>query len=302
VPSLPDLRIADLMTLLAVQRTHSISSAARELQVTPSQVSKAMARLERHFGMRLLERGAHGVAMTTAGRQILPRIASAMEELRATNGVRKDQAPALELTIAAPSYVLAHALSRIATELPGTRLRGLELAPAYVRAYVAENVFDMAIVPGGIQNRPAAWTNERAAILRIVLLARPEFASKLGPVPLTVDRVRRLPFIGPARTGGDRFVAISDDCPLSADERWIAHEAQSIGVAVEFVCRTDSVVFGPRIAARRLLEAGALVELAVAGWDMRDALYVVCNGDRVLSPVRAAVIRIAQETFDDSSR
>jgi LysR family glycine cleavage system transcriptional activator len=298
VPSLADLRIADLLTLLAVQRMRSISAAARELEVTPSQVSKAVTRLERYFGIRLIERGPRGVSITPAGHQVMPRIASAVEDLRMTGVGRKADAAVRELTVAAPSYVMAQVLPGIVRHLPATRIRGLELAPAYLRAYVAERVFDVALVPGGIQHRPAVWTNERVAELRVVLLARPELAAKLGKPPLTIDRVRKLPFISAARTAGERFVALSDDCPLPAEERWIAHEVQSIGVALALAAQTDHVVFGPRIAARRLLESGELVELAVAGWDVRHALYVVCNGDRVLSRVRAAVTAVAQEAFD----
>jgi DNA-binding transcriptional LysR family regulator len=44
--SLADLRVGDLMTFLAVRRSGSITAAARELKVTPSQVSKAISRLE----------------------------------------------------------------------------------------------------------------------------------------------------------------------------------------------------------------------------------------------------------------
>jgi DNA-binding transcriptional LysR family regulator len=286
------------MTLLAVQRSGSISGAARELRVTPSQVSKAMVRLERHFGMRLLSRGARGVAPTAAGRQVLPRIANAVEELRATSGVREHQSATLELTLAAPSYLITHVLPAVATLLPRARIRGVELAPAYLRANVAENIFDVALAPGGIQNRPAAWTSDRATSLRFVLVARPAFVARLGALPLTVERVRALPFIGPTRTGGDRFVAVSDDCPLTPEERWIAHEAQTIGAALEFASRTDHLVFGPRLAARRLFEVGALVEVPVVGWDVREPLFVVCNGDRVLSRVQAAVIQAAQEVID----
>jgi DNA-binding transcriptional LysR family regulator len=293
--ALPELRLADLLTLLAVQRTGSISGAARELRVTPSQVSKAIARLERHFGVRLLSRGARGVVPTTAGRQVLPRVANAVEELRATSAVREDQAPSLELTVAGPSYLVAHVLPAIALLLPRVRVRGLEVAPAYMRAYVAENVFDVALVPGGVENRPAAWTCDDVGAFRVLLLARPALAKRLAPLPLTTDRVRPLPFIGPTRTGGERFVALNDDCPLSWDERWIAHEVQTIGAALEFASQTDHVVFGPVFAARRFLDSGALVELSVAGWDVRQPLHVLCNGDRVLSRVRTAVVRAARE-------
>jgi hypothetical protein len=45
-------------------------------------------RLERHFGVRLLCRGARGVSPTAAGRQIIPRVAKAVAELSATALVR----------------------------------------------------------------------------------------------------------------------------------------------------------------------------------------------------------------------
>src|ERR1019366_1909543 len=176
--------------------------------------------------VRLLARGARGVAPTGAGRHVLPRIANAVEELRATTGMRDDQAPALELTVAGPSYLIANVLPT-----------------------------DVALSPGGIENRPAAWTTDSVGTLRMALFARPAFAESLGPLPLTSERVRALPFIGPAKMGGERFVAIYDDCPLSSEERWIAHEAQTIGAGLEFASRTDNVVFGPFMAARRYLES-----------------------------------------------
>jgi DNA-binding transcriptional LysR family regulator len=284
-----------LLTLLAVQRTGSISGAAREMRVTPSQVSKAMARLERHFGVRLLTRGARGVAPTAAGRHVLPRIANAVEELRATTGMRDDQAPALELTVAGPSYLIASIMPTMAALLPHTRVRGLELAPAALRSRVAENVFDVALSPGGIDNRPAAWTTDGVGDMRLALFARPAFAERIGPMPLSTERVRALPFIGAAKMGGERFVALYDDCPLSPEERWIAHEAQTINAGLEFASRSDNVVFGPHIAAKRYLESGAIVEVPVTGWDVREPLHVLCNGDRVLSRVRTAVVQAAQE-------
>jgi DNA-binding transcriptional LysR family regulator len=290
----PELRLADLVTLLAVQRTGSISGAAREMRVTPSQVSKAMARLERHFGVRLLSRGARGVVATPAGRHMLPRIANAIQELRATTGLHDEQAPAQELTVAGPSYLIANVLPAMTELLPRTRVRSIELAPAVLRSRLAENVFDVALSPGPIDNRPAAWTTDGVGAMRMALFARPAYAERIGPLPLTAERVRALPFIGPAKMAGDRFVALYDDCPLSSEERWIAHEAQTIGSALEFASRTDHVVFGPNIAARRFIETGAVVEVPVAGWDVSEPLHVLCNGDRVLSRARTALVQAAQ--------
>jgi DNA-binding transcriptional LysR family regulator len=228
VGPLLELRLADLMTLLAVQRTGTISGAARELRVTPSQVSKAVSRLERHYHVRLLSRGARGVAPTPAARRMLPRIANAVEELRATGGAREDVGTEIELSIAGPTYLIAQVLPNLAYLLARARVRSLEMPPAVLRANLSENLFDIAVIPGGIQNLPASWTSDVGGDLRSVLLGHPAFVRRLGALPLTVDRVRSLPFIGPTQTGGDRFVAASDDCPLRPVERTIVHEVHTI--------------------------------------------------------------------------
>jgi DNA-binding transcriptional LysR family regulator len=292
--ALSDLRIADLMTLLAVTNTGTITGAARELCVTPSQVSKTISRLERHFGVQLFARGANGVTPTPEARRILPRVANAMDELRAMADTRDEPAPELELTVAGPSYLMAIVLPRLTELLPRARMRGLELPPPYMRAHVADNLFDVALAPGGMPGRPASWTSDSACELRSVLLGRPALAKKLGPLPLTVERVRALSFIGPVLTA-EPFSAMGDDCPLLREQRLVSHEVQSIGSALEMVAVTDHVVFGPVLAARRFLREGAVVELPVVGWDVRDPLHVVCNGDRVLSRVRGAILRAASE-------
>jgi DNA-binding transcriptional LysR family regulator len=281
------------MTLLAVTTSGTVSGAARELRVTPSQVSKAVARLERQLGVRLLVRRANGVSPTPEAYRMLPRVANAMDELRALTG-RGEPGPELELTVAGPSYLLGRVVAHLVQLLPTARIRGLELAPAYLCARVSENVFDVALAPGGIPGRPASWTSDQAGEIRAALFARPAFAKKLAPLPLTPDRVRSLPFIGTATIDGEQFARTGDDCPLAADERRIAHQVQSIGSALEVVANTDHVAFGPVMAAGRLLSAGGVVELPVVGWNVREPLCVVCNGDRVLTRVRAALLSAAK--------
>jgi DNA-binding transcriptional LysR family regulator len=260
-------------------------------------VSKAIARLERHFGIRLLSRGARGVSPTAAGRQVLPRIANAVAELRATAAAGRGESPAIELTIAGPSYLIAAVLPALVTLVPSVRLRGLELPPAHLRAYVAENVFDVALAPGGVDNRPAAWSVDMVGFCRSALLARPALAKRLGPQPLSPDRVRSLSFVGPARVSGERFAAVSDDCPLPWEKRWIALEAQAVATALEVVLRSDHVVFCPVLAASRLLASGDLVEVPVTGWEVQEPFHVLCNGDRVLARVRHAVLRAASDVL-----
>jgi DNA-binding transcriptional LysR family regulator len=296
--TLLELRLADLVTLLAVERTGTISGAARELRVSPSQVSKAVSRLERLYQVRLLTRGARGVAATPAARRMLPHIASAVEALRATNGARDDEQPDLELAIAGPAYLIRELLPTLVLAMPGVRMRTFEMPAGALRASVAENIFDMALVPGGLQKPLAGWTSEAVGELRSGLLARPEFAEDLRPLPLTPARVRSLHFVVPMQGGREQLLGPTDDCPLRPDERVIAHEVQTIACALEFVAKTDHVVFGPLVAARTYVASGALREIPVARWNVVETVHLVCSADRVLERVRATTAQAARDLLE----
>lgn len=294
VETLFDVRVADLLTFLAVQRTGSITAAAREMKVTPSQVSKAITRLEKHSGVRLLARSTRGISLTDPGRAMVDRVMTAVAALRA---LRKPSSTndVLELTIAGPSYLVTHLMAVVARSHPRLYLRGLELAPAYLRAYVTENVYDIALCVGALEGRPSTWTTDEVGTIRAALLASPSVAAKLGPLPTTEERVRAFPFVVPTMAPSERFVPLDDACPLRRDERRVGHETQTIGAALEFAAQSDHLVFGPVLAARRLLQAGVLVEVPVEGWNVAEPLCVVCNGNRVLANVRKSMVRALRE-------
>lgn len=204
---------------------------------------------------------------------------------------RPEASPGTELTVTAPSYLIALLLPALATSQPGLRVRGMEMPPALIRAYAAENIFDLAILPSGAERLPTTWTMSQIGELRKSLFTSPALARRLGPPPISVDVLRDIPFVCPMSRVDGKFVAIDDDCPLSISERRMGHEAQTIGIALELAARADQLVFGPVIAAHRHLTAGTLVEVRIDAWDVREALHVACNGDRVLSRVQTAVSR-----------
>ncbi len=77
----PNLRHLRAFSLAV--REGNISRAAEAARVTQSAVSQAVARLEAHYGCRLLERGTTGVYPTELGRVAVERIDRALERLRA---------------------------------------------------------------------------------------------------------------------------------------------------------------------------------------------------------------------------
>jgi DNA-binding transcriptional LysR family regulator len=288
---LAELRLGDLWTFLAVQRTASITAAARELKVTPSQVSKTIARLERQLEIKLLSRSGRGVSLTDDGRRIAPQLEELATRVQALR--RSDTEREIELTVAAPSYLIATCLPVIASAYKRLRVRGLEIPPALVRAYAAENFFDMTLV-GATDQLPPSWETEPVGHVRKALFAPPKLAKQLGR-PARVSTIRALPFVGPIYNAGGRFVPVDDDCPLPARERIFGHQAQTIALGLELAARSEQLVFGPVIAARRFVDAGALREVQVDGWDVADPLYLGFNTTRVLARVRTAVVQAVKK-------
>lgn len=83
--ALPSLRT--LQAFEAAARTGSFVAAAEELAISPAAMSQLIATLEDHVGRKLFHRINRRAVLTEAGREVLPRLTLAFEEL---NGVARD--------------------------------------------------------------------------------------------------------------------------------------------------------------------------------------------------------------------
>jgi len=75
------LPLNTLVALEAALRTGSISAAAKELGVTPAAVSQHIKSLEETYEIGFFERRAKGLAITAAGRRLLPRLSECFDAL-----------------------------------------------------------------------------------------------------------------------------------------------------------------------------------------------------------------------------
>ena len=192
--SATDLRLDDVATFLGVLRLGSIQGAARTLGVSASQVSKAVARLERHLGTKLLKRSERGVVPSEAGAALAPRLDDLLTRVRALSA--NETAAAAPLTVAASSFMSALFLSSIVDALPQHRVRSLEMPPGVAGAYASEPFFDIALTSGS-EHWPESWAKVTVGTLRQGLFASPRLAQKLGPAPVSPARIRQEPFIVP---------------------------------------------------------------------------------------------------------
>jgi DNA-binding transcriptional LysR family regulator len=76
------LNLRDLHILLAVAKAGSMGKAAAELAISQPSISKAIADVEHAIGLRLLDRGPHGIEPTIYGRALLKCGLAVFDELR----------------------------------------------------------------------------------------------------------------------------------------------------------------------------------------------------------------------------
>src|SRR5256885_2579994 len=75
-----DVRL--LQTFREVAMRGSFSLAAEELGFTQPAISQHLARLERHLGVKLLERAARGITLTPAGEALLAETEGVLSSVR----------------------------------------------------------------------------------------------------------------------------------------------------------------------------------------------------------------------------
>ena len=105
--------VTNLQAFEAVARRRSFALAAAELHLTASAVSHQVARLESHLGVRLFERSAHGVRISSSGEHYLLRVGGALSAIAAaTEDLRQGVSNSLYVH-SGPSFASLWLMSRL---------------------------------------------------------------------------------------------------------------------------------------------------------------------------------------------
>jgi len=118
-----------LLVLITVARTRSLSRAAGELDLGQPTVSDRLRALERELGAALVRRQGRGVALTPEGEAFLPYAQRALdvwkqgaESVRAAYGGSGGRA-SIAVTVTAGAYLFAPALVAFQKERPGVEVQ-----------------------------------------------------------------------------------------------------------------------------------------------------------------------------------
>ncbi|MEV0651150.1 LysR family transcriptional regulator [Phytomonospora sp. NPDC050363] len=240
-----------LRVLVELHRQGTMRAVAKATGYGTSTVSVQLATLEKQVGATLLERVGRTVRFTPAGRRLVEhaeQILAAVEIARADIGPSGE--PGGLLRIAAPASVLSDDLISIAARLrrthPALRLEMQEREPAEVAELLDADevdlgfVYDYNVVPRFADN----GTTVRRICSVPVLLAVP--AGEFGPVT-RVEDLRMLqdePWVANSR-GIDDTELVEFMCGMAGFTPTVAHRADSLGLAVDFVAAGLGVAFVP---------------------------------------------------------
>ncbi|NUP27816.1 MAG: LysR family transcriptional regulator [Nocardia sp.] len=145
------MELRQLEYFVAVAEEGGFGRAARRLNIVQSAVSQQIARLEREFGVLLLDRSTRHVRLTGAGERLLGEARLVLAATRRMSDIAADIATGsdgvLRLgTLHAPGNRIYRALDELAAAAPRLQVRPRRLAPAERLAAVRSGELDAALV------------------------------------------------------------------------------------------------------------------------------------------------------------
>ncbi len=179
---------SDLRAFVRVLDRGSFSSAAKDLGLTPSAVSKLVSRLEDRLGVRLLERSTRRLALTPEGETFLARarrIVADIEEAEAEVAQARG-APRGKLRINSGTafglHQLAPALADFLARYPEI---DVELSITDRLVDLIEEQADIAVRSGHIPQGP--FVQRKIADLQRVICAAPAYLKRRGTPKVAAD-------------------------------------------------------------------------------------------------------------------
>ena len=278
----------------------SLAGAARALRMSPSAVSKVLAKLEARLGVELLRRTTRKASMTPAGeryRDHCVRVLGAWDEAEADLAAESSEARGT-LRVSAPTVfgqeVVAVCVAAFVRAHPKVRVE-LELADRYVD--LVRESFDLAVRIAG-ELPPSGLVARRVGVQRRVLCASPEYLADAPPL----RRARDLE--------GHRCLELAHVVDRG---RWeLASHGRTTRVPVDGPVLSTNlralyqcVLGGAGVARMPLylvagdLEAGRLVRVLPEVTLSRSEVFVVrASGRRLSASARALSSRIVEHVGD----
>jgi DNA-binding transcriptional LysR family regulator len=291
----PEFRSLKLLTLVA--ELGSLGRAAERLGISQPAASKRLDQLERHLGLRLVDRDTRGSVLTVEGKAVCQWAGKVLDDLDTllAGAAALRGGPETDLRLASSMTLAEHfvpgwigALRRSAPEVVVslTVTNSEQVAALAAAGEIGLGFLEAPAVPRGLGSR-------RVGADRLVVVVAPghPWAGRSQPVELaelartrlivrepgsgtreTIERVLAGPGIEPARP----LMVLDANAPIRAAV------ADGAGPAVLSA-----------LTVQEDLAAGRMVEVPVTGADLHRRLHAVWAKDRRLTAAATELLRIA---------
>lgn len=283
-----------LLSFHTVARQGGISAAASHLGLAKSGVSRHVALLEDHFGVRLLERGARSVRLTPVGQRLDDRIQSILAEIDLLDEIAREEQGGIkgQVTIAAtPEFG-----GLIAKEIfPEIRARHpdlmLVMRPAYAFEDMQDPGTDLAFRVGSFKDdrlvarrlgRFHRWLVASPHLLDAYPIAEPEDLAKAPCLTFRGDR----PGATWTLTRGEQRRQVDVAGPIAV---------RSFSILFDLACAGEGVAALPQFILTDALNRGTLLRVLPEYELPASAVYLTFRpGARNIARVRAVIEMIEE--------
>ena len=289
------MEMQQLRYFVAVADAGKVTAAARDLHVAQPSVSKQLRKLETELGAPLFERGKTGVALTAAGRILLPWAKRVLTDLE---GARSDVAGLASLergrlsigaTPSLSTVLLPRVLAAFHSEHPGITLNILEAGSGDLVERLAMGGLDVALV---ILPVPREELFDTTPLLReelVLAVAKRHPLAKRKSV--RVSELRGVPLVM-FREGYDLRSATIAACEQAGFHPTFAIE----GAEMDGVLRMAAAGVGVAVVPRMVVEKGGpLVAVRLAQPTLMRSVGVAFRRDRQHSRAADALVARLRE-------
>jgi DNA-binding transcriptional LysR family regulator len=288
------LSIDDFALFARVAELRNLSAVARERDVPPSQVSRALARIEAQCGVRLVHRTTHGLSLTDEGDRVALHGAQLLALAAELDGELDDRrAEPSGLVRLATSHVMAvfllPALGPLLERHP--RLK-VEIAAADQPVDIARDGIDIAVRTGPLEHE--GLVARPLGTFQRVLCASPAYLAHHG-TPRHPDDLSGHRLIGSSvRPTLNRWRFVVDGAPVEVRVGGVLR-SDNTTVALTMALEGLGIVRAHADSAAPHIAAGRLVPLLERFLDSPPApIHAVMLPDRQRLPkVRACVDHLA---------
>jgi molybdate transport repressor ModE-like protein len=302
----PELSVRQMRYFSLIEQCGGISAAARVANVSQPTLSLQVQRMEQVLGAPLLERGRTGVALSEAGRRLLPMALDIERRIDRILATRRDIAAHTQSSLAigmlpssghdsAMTGRVAEALAEMATQHPQCRLRLVEGTNSALHNGVRSGELNLAIVASvqGLLPHLQLGPSERLSII-----AHPALGLS-GRAEIGLSEACRLPLLlGPRHLSIHRaFLDAANAARLAVNQ---VMEIGSLPLAIAMARRSPFCTILPSSSVRQDLAEGRLTASAIREDLGLGTVSIIFSGERSLSESERALVKALSAAFGRS--